>query len=74
MEPLLTDDYENRVIRLLERIESEQRLLKLCREATEPSQLMIEETIDLLQRYVNELDTLMQQYGRSVQLAHERAA
>lgn len=74
MENALTEDYERRVIRLLERIEAKRQLVKICREASEPSQLMIEETTDLLQRYVNELDALMQEHGLSIQLMDEQAA
>ncbi len=50
MDNLVTDDYEKRVIRLLERIESKRQLQKLYRQATEPSQLMIDENNDLLQQ------------------------
>ena len=67
MDNLVTDDYEKRVIRLLERIESKRQLLKLYRQATDPSQLMIDE--NLLQRDVSELDALMQEHGLRIQLA-----
>ena len=69
MDNLVTDDYEKRVIRLLERIDSKRQLLKLYRQVTEPSQLMIDENNDLLQRDVSELDALMQEHGLRIQLA-----
>ncbi|MBC8154714.1 MAG: hypothetical protein H7Z72_17590 [Bacteroidetes bacterium] len=74
MENARMDDYEKRVVRLLERIESKRQLLKMYRGALEPSSLMIEETTESLQRYVNELDALMQEHGLSIQLIHEQAA
>lgn len=74
MDNLLTDDYEKRVVRLLEQIESKRQLLKLYRQASEPSQLMIDENTDLLQRHVDELNALMQQQGLMVQLADQQVA
>ena len=74
MENVLDENYERRVIRLLERIESKRQLLKLCRQTTEPSQLMIDENNDLLQRHVSELNALMQEHGLIVQLASEEMA
>ena len=74
MDNLLTNDYEKRVLRLLERIESKRQLIKMYREATQPSQLMIDELSDLMGRYVAELDELMQEHGLSVQLMQEVSA
>lgn len=74
MDNLLTEDYGKRVVRLLERIESKRQLLKHYRQATELSQLMIDENTDSLQRHVIELNTLMQEHGLMVQLADEETA
>ena len=68
MDKLATIDYIDRVDRLLERIESKRQLLQLFQEANESSQLNVEETNDLLNRYVAELDNLLREHGLTVQL------
>lgn len=71
MSQITVSDYERQVLRLLELIDARRAMLKRHREASEPSQLMIDEYTDLLQRHVNELDALMQEHGLSVKLARE---
>lgn len=73
MSQITVSDYEQGVLRLLELIDARRAMLKKHREAVEPSQLMIDEYTDLLQRHVKELDLLMQEHGLSVQLTHEMA-
>ncbi len=73
MSQIKVNDYEQRVLRLLELIDARRAMLKRHREAAEPSQLMIDEYTDLLSRHVNELNTLMQEHGLSVQLTRELA-
>lgn len=74
MSQITVSDYEQRVLRLLELIDARRIMLKRHRDTVEPSQLMIDEYTDLLRRHVNELNTLMQKHGLSVQLTHDMAA
>ena len=74
MSQIVVNDYERRVLRLLELIDARRDMLKRHREAVEPSQLMIDEYTDLLRRHVSELDALMQEHGLSVQLRQGQAA
>lgn len=73
MSQITVSDYKQRVLRLLELIDARRIMLKRHRDAVEPSQLMIDEYTDLLRRHVNELNTLMQKHGLSVQLTNDMA-
>jgi len=74
MSQITVSDYEQQVLRLLELIDARRAMLKKHREAVEPSKLMIDEYTDLLNRHVDELNTLMEKHGLMVQMTHEMAA
>lgn len=68
MNKAVNEQYIDRVDRLLDHIESKRQLLRLFQQAHEPNRLNVEETTDLLNRYVGELDSVLREHGLTVQL------